>query len=245
MVILHGILGSSRNWASAGPALGEHFEVFAPDLPNHGESPGMDDMTFSSISARVVEWLDAEGLDRMILMGHSLGGKVAMRLAEMHPDRVSCLVVVDIAPRDYELHSQPAMEAMMAIDLENLVSRRDAEDALRETVPDTGLRKFLLTNLARDKEGHFSWRVNLSALLDSLPMLARNPLEGRRGFLGPTMLMKGEKSNFVRPKDEAGLRKWFPDSQILTIPDAGHNLHHDNLPAFVNALVRHCGPSVV
>ncbi len=238
LIILHGILGSSRNWGLAGPQLAAHFEVHALDLPSHGSSPPLQEMTFESIARQVLEWMDASGIPKATVLGHSLGGKVAMVLASEHPDRVRRLIVADIVPRDYRLHSLAAIEAMLAIDLASLQSRRDAETLLEPTVPDLGLRKFLITNLVRDGDSQFRWQANLDALYNSLPALARNPMAGRPPHTGPTQFLLGEHSDFVRPGDEDRILQHFPQAALGTIPGAGHNLHFDNLPSFVQALTQ-------
>lgn len=236
LVILHGILGSSRNWAGAGPRLAEHFEVHALDLPSHGQSPHMDAMTFETMAQQVAKWIDACDLGPVILLGHSLGGKVAMTLASISPDWLVRLIIADIAPRDYSPHSLEAIEAMLALDLSALQSRKEAEDGLRQRVPDLGLRRFLLTNLVRGEDQQFRWQANLEAIHQSLSGLGRNPMAQRLPHTGPALFLKGEHSDFVRDRDDAVILQYFPQATIHTIAAAGHNLHFDNLPAFVEAV---------
>jgi esterase len=237
MIILHGLLGSSRNWVKAGKALASRFNVFALDLPNHGDSSSMPDMSFDAVSKWILEWMDERSLTSPILLGHSLGGKVAMSLASGYPHRCKALAVVDIAPREYEPHSQAAIKAMCALDLKSIQSRRDAEDILRGVIPDLGLRRFMLTNLVW-KDGLLAWQVNLTALLHSLPNLISSPMTGHSRYDGPALFLKGEDSDFIKPEDEVVIQDRFPQSRLITIPQAGHNVHFDNLPFFVDTVFR-------
>jgi esterase len=244
MVILHGLLGSSRNWVKAGKALATRFDVFALDLPNHGDSPSMPNMTFDAVAKCILEWMDEHALSAPVLLGHSLGGKVAMRMAGRYPDRCKALAVADIAPREYEPHSRTVIEAMLGLDLASFQSRRDAEDALREVIPDSGLRRFMLTNLVRNGDA-LAWQVNLEGLLHSLPRLIRNPMTGLPVYQGPALFMRGENSRFIRTGDEAVIQDWFPQSELVTIPKAGHNIHFDNLQFFVDTVFRcFCGIAI-
>lgn len=235
LVILHGLLGSSRNWTKAGSALTGDFEVFALDLPSHGDSLSMAEVDFAALAACVLGWTNAQKLASATLLGHSLGGKVAMRLAGEYPHRIDDLIVVDIAPRDYEPRSLGAIKAMLAIDLRTIQSRRDADDALRQTVSDLGLRQFLLTNLIRHGD-RLVWQADLQALQHSLPKLSRNPMDGIPAYEDTALFLKGEDSSFIRPEDEEAIRNWFPKAKLVKIPNAGHDIHFDNLPAFVDAV---------
>ncbi len=239
LVILHGLLGSSRNWISVARRLGdEDFQVYSADLRNHGMSPHDDVMDFSALVADLAEFLDLHGLEQAHLLGHSLGGKVAMRFAMEHPARVLSLVVADIAPRDYGLHFKDDFEAMLALDLGSIENRKQADEALAEAVPDWAHRQFLLTNLQRDQEGRYYWAVNLRALADSLPEIRKNPLLPGQTFDGPVLFACGAKSDFVRPEDRAAIQTYFPRARVQSIHGAGHNLHVDNSEDFNDALRR-------
>jgi pimeloyl-ACP methyl ester carboxylesterase len=238
LVILHGLLGSSRNWSTVGKILARSFDVFALDLPGHGESPAAPagDYSFSSMAADVTAWLDERGPARPFLLGHSLGGKVAMRLAVDAPARVRGLVVADIAPRDYPPHHLAAFDAMRALDLPSLASRAQAEEFLRARLADTALARFLLTNLVREADGAFRWRMDLAGLMAALPQLSRSPLTAGEQFPGATLFLRAENSDYIRDSDRPAISAHFPRHQILQLGQAGHNLHVDQPAAFAAAL---------
>ena len=234
LVILHGMLGSSRNWQTTGRDLAARFHVRALDLRNHGDSPHAPEMTYAAMVADVLHWLDAQGLGRVTLMGHSMGGKVAMRLACHHPERVEELIVVDIAPRDYRWAAhREEFAAMNELDLAHLVSRAAAEKALEARVPDWAMRKFLLTNLARDADCPWRWSINLPALTAALPAMEANSLAPTDRFAGPTLFIAGGRSRYVEAVDHAAIRRHFPAARIEVVPAAGHNPHIEAREAFV------------
>lgn len=234
LFILHGMLGSSRNWQTTGRDLAEHFHVQALDLRNHGESEHDAEMSYPAMVADVLAWLDAQGLTRVTLLGHSMGGKVAMLLACRHPERVAGLVVVDIAPKDYfwPAHRQE-FAAMNELDLARLASRAAAEQEFEAKVSDWAMRKFLLTNLVRDGDGPWHWSVNLPALTAALPAMEASPLGAADRFDGPTLFITGGKSRYVGAGDHAAIRAHFPAARIETLPAAGHNPHIEAREAFV------------
>jgi pimeloyl-ACP methyl ester carboxylesterase len=238
LVILHGMLGSSRNWSTAGAGLAEHFHVFALDLRNHGRSPHADEMGYAALVGDVLGWLDAQGLAQVTLLGHSLGGKVAMWLACRVPARVARLVVVDIAPRDYpEKLERAEFAAMKALDLAAVRTRADAERAMEPVVPGWAMRKFLATNLEQDATGAWRWVINLPALNAAVPELIRTPLAPDDRFAGPARFIIGAKSDFVRAEDTAVIRQHFPAAEIVTL-DTGHNPHMEAREALVRAVVK-------
>ena len=238
LVLVHGFLGSSRNWQTAGAELSAHFHVRAIDLRNHGCSPHSPEMTYAAMLDDLVEWMDANGLARTALLGHSLGGKVAMALACRHPERVEQLIVVDIAPKDYPGMAQRAeVTAMNELRLDGLRSRAEAELGLEARVDDWAMRKFLVTNLEQSGDGVWRWIVNLPVLTQALPELVKNPLAAEDHFNGPTHFILGGKSRFVAPEDHSAIRRHFPSARISVLPAAGHNPHLETRAAFVQAVL--------
>ncbi len=248
LVLLHGLLGSARNWQTAGAGLADGVigaeggmdggrNVWALDLRNHGRSPWSPLMSYEAMAVDVLAWLDARGLGTVDLMGHSMGGKVAMRLACRHPGRVRRLVVVDIAPKDYLSHGHRAeFAAMNELRLETLQSRGEAEMKMEGRVPDWGMRKFLTTNLERGEDGAWRWTVNLPVLTAALPEVERNPLADEERFAGLTLFIRGGRSRYVKDEDLGQIAWRFPASRVETIAAAGHNPHMETRAEFCAAV---------
>ncbi|HVU38295.1 MAG TPA: alpha/beta fold hydrolase [Opitutales bacterium] len=240
LVILHGLLGSSRNWTTAGKLLARSFEVFALDLRGHGDSPWAPpperDYSFKTLAGDVAAWLAARGVAHPVLLGHSLGGKITMRLAADQPKLVRALIVADIAPRDYPPHHAAEFAAMLELDLAKLTSRGEAEKILLAKLHDEAMARFLLTNLVREADDHFRWRVDVAGLAAALSDLSRSSLKPGEAYPGPTLFLRGDQSDYVREGDRPLIAALFPRHQILAIGRAGHNLHVDQPAAFAAAL---------
>ncbi len=244
VVILHGLLGSSRNWQTAGRELSSRAQVFALDARNHGQSPHQEAMDYEVMVADTIEWMDAQGLDKVTLLGHSMGGKTAMMLACRHPERVERLIVVDIVPKDYHWNSRPdEFEAMAAINLDTLPSRADAEKQLEAAVPSWVMRKFFVTNLERKPEGGWRWAINLPALTKAIHVLEKNHLTATDLFAGPTQFIFGGKSDYVTAEDQALVGPHFPHAEIEVIAESGHNPHMEARDTFVSRLKLSASPS--
>lgn len=231
LVILHGLFGSARNWATIARRLGARRRAIALDLRNHGASPWTHDMDYPAMAADVRDVIAPFG--RSAVLGHSMGGKTAMTLALLYPGLVERLVVVDIAPVAYAGRSHgDTIRAMQAADL--AVERRaQVEEQLRDGVPDPSLRAFLLQNLVSD-DGGLRWRLNLDVLLDHMDEIMGWPeeTEGRR-YDGPTLVLAGETSDYVRPEHHARIRALFPAAEIRTVPGAGHWPHAEQPERFL------------
>lgn len=237
LVLLHGLLGSSRNWTTIGRALQDRFDVHILDLRNHGSSAHAESMRWAELVGDLEAYLENACLQEVVLMGHSLGGKIAMRFACAFPDKVRRLVIVDIAAKAYPPYHDKEFRAMKSIDVSELSSRREAEAALEPMVPDWAMRQFLLTNLVRDNTTDaFHWQANIEALHASLPHIRQNSLLETDRYMGPTLLIRGAKSDFIVDGDAEEMRHWFPHLQELVVPNAGHNVHVENRSGFLDAL---------
>ncbi|RKX31840.1 MAG: alpha/beta hydrolase [Verrucomicrobia bacterium] len=234
LLVLHGLLGSSRNWQTIGRLLSNDFHVCALDIRNHGESPWRDEHSYDLMVDDVLFWMDHHEIERSVFLGHSMGGKVAMRLACRHPDRVGGLIVVDIAPRAYPSTHIPEFEAMNALPLSDLTSRAEAEEKMKALVTDWALRKFLLTNLERSATGRFGWKVNVSALEDGMENLEEEPLDSDDLFGDPVLFLLGGRSPYFRAEDESGTRKHFPEARFVRIEGSGHNPHIEARDQFID-----------
>ena len=237
LLLLHGMLGSSRNWQSTGTDLAAEFEVFALDLRNHGKSPHLPTMSYDEMAADVIAWMDARHLQTATIAGHSMGGKVAMLLACRHAVRVARLVIVDIAPKNYFwVGHRASFAAMNELNLADLRSRAEAEMRFEARVPSWSLRKFLTTNLERSDAGAWFWQINLPVVTAALPELEKNPLTPDDRYDGAARFIAGERSNYIEPEDHAAIRTHFPRAEILTLPNSGHNPHMEAREAFVAAM---------
>ena len=234
LLLLHGLLGSGRNWQTAAADLAATGRsIHALDLRNHGKSPWHPVMSYEAMAADVLAWLDARNLGPVELMGHSMGGKVAMLLATRHPGRFRRLIVVDIAPKSYLSHGHRAeFAAMNELRLDTLQSRGEAEMKLEGRVPDWGMRKFLTTNLERDDAGAWRWTVNLPVLTAALPELEANSLDPAASYRSPTLFVRGGKSRYITEADYTTIAGIFPAARIATIATSGHNPHMETRAEF-------------
>jgi pimeloyl-ACP methyl ester carboxylesterase len=236
LLILHGLFGGSDNWHTIATRLADHFHVVVPDLRNHGQSPHSDEMTYVAMAADVAELLATLGWTSAIILGHSMGGKVAMQLAVTRPDLVKKLVVADMAPRGYTPVHNEIIAAMAALDVGSFSSRTAIEEALAGPIPSLKLRRFLLKNLGRAADGTFVWKINLSAIAAGYPHL-RVAIAGPQTYAGPVLFIRGSRSEYIRAAGEPSIPDVFPQAKIRTIEGAGHWLHADNPDEFVR-LVR-------
>jgi pimeloyl-ACP methyl ester carboxylesterase len=240
LLLLHGLFGSSSNWRTIARTLGDGRRVVSADLRNHGVSPWASTMGYDEMAADVAALIDRLGLGAPAILGHSMGGKVAMTLALTDAARVGRLIVVDIAPVPYEDRFSSYTAAMRALDTRGAKSREEIKRALLATIPDERVVGFLLTNLVRGAEtegGGYAWRVNLDALAATMPTISAFPasLEGLR-YDGPVTVIDGEQSTYIAASDRARFRTFFPQVRFTTVRDAGHWLHADQPAAFIAAV---------
>lgn len=238
LVILPGLFGSKRNWASIAGALGRARRVITADLRNHGESPWAEPHDYPSLAADV-----ARLIERVIgrptgVLGHSMGGKVAMTLALEWPQLVERLLVVDIAPVASTGTPVEYVRAMRSLPLAVLTRRSEVADALADDIPDRGMRNFLALNVAVGETG-LSWTLNLEVLeRDFGAILGFPEFPPGRAFTGPTLFLVGGRSSYVRPEHRPAIDRLFPAAVVETIPAAGHWMHADAPEAFVAAADR-------
>lgn len=232
-LILHGLLGSSQNWHSVAQRLAEHLRVLVPDLRNHGESPH-DEHSILLMSEDVANLLGQEKLDKIFLMGHSMGGLAAMRFAFEHPTKLHGLIVVDIAPKPQLSRMNWIFEALESIDLSKVRKKTDAEQKLSEKINHPQIRRFLLQNLKRQENGSYKWQCNL-------PELHRFVRDGHRFqankndvYEGPTLFIGGEDSDHKLAEHEESIARHFPKYRLEIVKHAGHWVHSDAMDEFVD-----------
>lgn len=224
LIIMHGVFGSSDNWQTLGKVFAEKFKVYLVDLRNHGNSPHSDEFDYNVMVKDVVELMDAEGLKKSHILGHSMGGKVAMHLATQHAEKVDKLVVVDIAPKYYHPHHQQIFEGFHSVDLQNLENRKDADDQMAKVISNMGVRQFILKNLDRKKDGSFDWKLNVDAIEKAIEKVGEG-MEGDVSFEGTSLFIAGGKSDYITDADHDLIREHFPKAIVATVKDAGHWVH--------------------
>ncbi|HTL73406.1 MAG TPA: alpha/beta fold hydrolase [bacterium] len=232
LVLLHGLFGSADNWFGVAPKLAEKFHVLIPDLRNHGHSPHHAEMDYPLMAADVEKFFAAQKIESAHVVGHSMGGKVAMQFALDFPARVKKLVVVDMAPRAYKRAHDHIFEALLELDLATFQTRPQIEAALAPKIPSLNLRRFLLKNLGRMEDGKLVWKMNLRGVAENYSRLGE-VLNAGRPFAGPTLFIRGGKSNYLTATDEPEIRRLFPAAQIQVIPAAGHWVHADSPEEFL------------
>ncbi|EHM02981.1 hydrolase, alpha/beta domain protein [Acetobacteraceae bacterium AT-5844] len=237
LVLLHGLFGQAPNFGAVQKALaGGGRRVLALDLRNHGASPHAPEVNYPAMAADVAETLHAEGTGPADVLGHSMGGKVAMMLALTEPSLVSRLIVADIAPVAYPPAFRPYAEAMLALPLAEGLTRRQADAALSEAVPSPGVRGFLLQNLDFTAKPP-AWRIGLPEIAAGLPTVeAALPVPEGASFGGPTLVLSGELSDYVRDEHRPLFRTLFPAVRFAKVKGAGHWVHAEKPEGFVAAV---------
>lgn len=239
VAILHGLFGSGRNWANIAQRLSASWRVVAFDLRNHGGSPWSDTMDYVAMADDVRAAMRARGHSRYSMIGHSMGGKVAMVTALTEPGAVESLVVVDIAPASYPTMPYAAyVRAMRALDLDAISRRRDADAKLAGTVSDATQRAFLLQNLVLG-DGPPHWRINLAAIEAALSILAGfPPLPAGLRYNGPALFIAGGRSLSLAAEHEPAVAAQFPHAAIVRLAEAGHWVHTDAPEPFLGLVER-------
>lgn len=234
VLLLHGLFGAGDNLGALAKALMDEFRVVQVDLRNHGRSPHCDEMSFAAMAADIALLQETLGIACSHVVGHSLGGRVAMQLALHDAARVQRLVVADIAPVAYAPHHTEIFAALQALDLYGIANRGAIDAQLARSIPEIGVRQFLLKSLYKDGEV-WRWRFNLPVLQASYDKITI--VQSGEPFTGPTLFIKGELSNYILPKYEEAMRALFPNFELNTIAGAGHWLHGEK-PEQFNRLVK-------
>ena len=242
LLILHGIFGTSDNWQTFGKQLAEDYQVFLIDQRNHGLSPHSDDFNYPLMAEDLHEFIQQHQLENPIILGHSMGGKVAMFYAVAHPAEFDKLIVVDIAPKSYPVHHQHILDALGAVDLETVSNRSEVEDQMKPHLSDRGVRQFLMRNLKREDDNSFSWKLNLSSIRQNIKKVGvavetSNPVEK------PVLFIRGAKSNYIQPEDEPLIHEIFPQAQVITIEKAGHWVHAEQPEALYDEVMHFLQPN--
>jgi len=237
LIILHGFLGMGDNWKSLANKFAENYEVHLVDQRNHGRSFHDEDFSYEHMADDLLNYLDHHNLDRIYLLGHSMGGKTAMLFAVEHPDRLHKLIVADIAPKFYPPHHQYILDALNDVDFELVSSRNEIDKIFKKYIPEMGIRQFLLKNVYRKERNHLAYRFNLEVLEDNIDEIGV-ALPPRSQYEGPALFLKGALSGYITEQDEILIHAHFPNSEVISISNAGHWLHAENPDAFYLNVVK-------
>ncbi len=246
VVILHGLFGQSDNWVTVGRRIADQFHVFIPDQRNHGQSPRAAIHSFPSMADDLAEFIEEHNIQNPILVGHSMGGKVAMTYALENPDKIRKLVVIDISPRKYPeriTHTQ-VITQMLGIELANIKTRGEVEKILELRIEDPRVRMFIMKNLYYKIHGKLAWRLNIEAINQSMDLLF-DGIQSESQYKGPALFIRGGKSDYVPDADIPLITSMFPEVVLKTISGASHWVHADAPEELCfllsNFLERECG----
>lgn len=237
IIILHGLFGMLDNWQSVANDLAEQFMVILIDLRNHGKSPHSDDWNIELMATDVIDFMHDNWIYDAAILGHSMGGKVAMEIALRESDLVKKLIIVDIAPKGYASGHDIIMDALLDIPIENVKSRSEAEEHLAKKIDDWGIRQFLLKNIAREKEGNYKWKMNLPIIVKNYDTILIET-KGDRAYDHPALFIAGSKSNYILEEDAPYIYELFPAATIEVIEGAGHWVHAEKKEELVEMVVQ-------
>lgn len=240
LIVIHGLFGMSDNWNSLGKQFAKYCKVHLIDLRNHGRSPHSEDFNYKVMCEDVLEYMKDNNIVDPIILGHSLGGKVAMKFAFTYPKKIEKLIVVDIAPREYntDFHKN-LLATLYKLPLVDFDKREEIDKLLSYSFEDKGMRLFLLKNLYRNVKKEFAWRFNIESLLDTIENIQEADfITGNCAI--PTHFIRGGNSDYINSADELIIKKYFTDSSICTINDAGHWLHAEKPERFYDEVMGFC-----
>jgi esterase len=240
VILLHGLFGGGANLGLLARALQEHFLVFSPDLPNHGRSGWLPKLDLPVMADSLRQWMDAEGLSGAHLVGHSLGGKVAMQLALQCPTRVRSLIVADIAPVQYAARHDSVFTALQAVATARCTNREEAARLLGLYLQEQAVIQFLLASLQRDTDGTMHWRFDLQGIRAAYSLLLAAPA-AEQAYSGPVLFIKGGESDYIQEQHWPVIQALFPAASIRMMPGCGHWLHVEKPQLFNGIVTRFLG----
>lgn len=235
IIILHGLLGSLDNWQTIAKILSEQYQIYSIDQRNHGRSPHSDILNYDVLAEDLNNFIHQHQLENIVLLGHSMGGKVAMLYSLLYPEKVSKLIVVDITPRNYSGGHELILETMKTVDLKSITSRKTLEDFFMEQLKSLSLVQFVTKNLGRNSDNTFYWKCNLEAIVNNYKLLMSFP-QIQNKFSGKTYFIKGELSDYIQKDDNNIIQQYFPNSKTFEIKNATHWVHADNTEDFINTI---------
>ncbi len=237
IVLIHGLFGSLSNLGNCARHLSEHFRTVSVDVRNHGDSFHTDTMSYAEMTADVVALLEQLSVPQTHILGHSMGGKIAMNLALNYPQLVNKLAVIDMSPLAYQRGHDSILEGLSQLVNTSIDSRSQADAILQNYVEGADIRSFLLKNLIRSKDGsniHYDFKMNLKAIIDNYPFIIES-VDGQ-SFSGETLFVKGEHSNYLKAEHRDTILRLFPNTVMREISATGHWPHSEK-PVVFNAII--------
>ncbi len=236
LIILHGLLGSLDNWQTIANNLQNSFTVYLLDQRNHGRSPHTAEHSYKLLAEDLLQFYKQQNIESSHLLGHSMGGKAAMQFALNCPEKVSKLIVVDMGAKKYSPRHDEIFDALFSIDFAIIQYRAETEKILLEKIKDVKNRQLILKNLSRNTNGTYQWKFNLQSLHENYENEINAPVTGDSQFTGKVIFIRGEKSDYVLNDDWLAIQNLFPNSELITIRDAGHWVHADKPEQLLNAV---------
>lgn len=237
LLIIHGFLGMSDNWKTLGTQFAQQgYQVHMIDMRNHGKSPHSEEFTYEVMVQDVYDYCQQHQLEKIHLLGHSMGGKIAMLFATTHPEKVEKLIVADIGPKYYAPHHQVILAGLNAVDFSTQPSRAEVEETVSGYIKDFGTRQFLLKSLYWVTPGQLGFRFNLDVFNRKIETIG-NALPFENHFDKPVLFLRGDKSDYILDGDFETIRYHFPEAQIVTVKNAGHWLHAENPKDFYESVM--------
>jgi len=238
LFILHGLFGSSDNWQTLGKRFAEFYTVYLIDERNHGHSPHSEEFNYKVMSEDLNELMQDEGLESVMLLGHSMGGKAAMQFAVDHPEKVEKMMVVDIGPGQYPVTNQDVVDAIEKFDPQTLASRKEAENILSLYIKEEGVKQFLLKNLYWDDNQKLQWRFDFENIKKNIKRVGDITPMPNKPIDIPVLFLKGERSHYIVESNTDLMKIIFPQAQVEVIANAGHWVHADQPQAFFDAVMK-------
>jgi pimeloyl-ACP methyl ester carboxylesterase len=238
LFILHGLFGSSDNWQTLAKSFGEWYTVYLIDLRNHGRSPHSEEFNYQVMAEDIYGIITDEGIDKVSIIGHSLGGKVAMQVGILHPEKIDKMVVVDIGPKKYPVTNQFVIDALDKFDPQTLATRKEVEALVAEGIEDMGTRQFILKNLYWDDNQKLQWRFDFQSIKKSIKNVGEPTPVLAQTIEFPILFLKGERSDYIFPSDEKLIKSMFSNARLEVIAGAGHWVHADKPQEFFNAVTQ-------
>ena len=230
LIIAHGLFGSLDNWSTLGRRFAENRRVILVDQRNHGHSFHADEMNYTVMAQDLVDLMDHLSIPEAQFIGHSMGGKTVMKMAMIAPERMSRMIVADIAPKAYPPHHDLIFEAIHALDLDKVHSRGEAEDVISHVLKDRGTLLFLLKNLYWKEKGQLAWRMNLPVIEAHMEDILNSV--GLETVMTPTLFIRGSQSKYIQAEDEMPIHFQFPMGELITMQGVGHWLHAEDPETF-------------